>query len=256
MAKLKVTTSGDRAKPALLLVHALGTDGRFWEEAVADLEKDYFCIVPDLRASGRTLNPPDPVTAPEHAADLAELLDDLEISRAVYLGCAVGGMVAATLAGIEPQRAAGLVMTNPGLGNADSVKAMLRARVDEVRTHGMKVLLPSAPERSFSTMRRDRRFDTYVERYSAMDPESYALTVLGFLDIDIRPVLPNIKCPVLLIPGGLDTLMPADGAEQVAALVPQAQTVPLPDVAHFVPFQAPEKFTATVRPFLANKVSW
>jgi 3-oxoadipate enol-lactonase len=252
MAKLHVTTRGDRARPPILFIHALGVDHRFWEEAVERLAADYFCITPDLQAAGKTPNPPQPVTAPEHAADLAALLAELGIGRAVMVGCAIGGMVAAILAANYPRLAAGVVMTNPGVGNTDDVKEILRARVGEVRAHGMKVLLPAAPERSFHGMPRDERFDRYVERYVAQDPESYALTVLGYLDIDIRQFLPKLKCPLLLIPGGNDTLMPADGADVIKGLAPHGQIVRFEEVAHFIPYQAPDRFVETLRPFLAT----
>lgn len=248
-APLKVERHGRPDAPALLLVHALGTDGRFWDEVVADLARDFHCIVPDLRASGRTPNPPAPVTAREHAADLIGLLDELGVKRAIFAGCAIGGMVAAVAAAAAPERCVGLVMTNPGVRNADGVKDMLRARVDQVRAEGMGVLLPGAAEKSFHGMPRDARYERYVERYAAQDPEAYALSVLGFLDIDIRPILPKVKCPVLLIPGGHDILMPSDSTEVICGLVPQAEVVRFEDVAHFIPFQAPERFVAELRGF-------
>jgi len=252
---LRVETRGDRTKPALLLVHALGTDGRFWDEAVADLEGDFFCIVPDLRASGRTPNPDRPVTAQEHAVDLIGVLDSLGIEKALFAGCAIGGMVAALTAVAAPERCSGLVMTNPGVRNADAVKEILRARVDQVRAEGMQVLLPAAADRSFHGMPRDARFDRYVERYVAQDAEAYALSVLGYLDIDIRPDLPKLSCPVLLVPGGNDVLMPSDGAEVIQGLVPRAEVVVFEDVAHFIPFQAPERFVGELRRF-ARVIGW
>ncbi|MFC7398687.1 alpha/beta fold hydrolase [Chelatococcus sp. GCM10030263] len=254
MTKLHVVTRGDRSKPAILFVHALGTDHRFWDEVVAGLEGSYFCITPDLQAAGKTPNPPQPVDAAGHAADLAAVLRDLGVARAVLVGCAIGGMVAAGLAATHPDLAAGLVMTNPGVRNADEVKGILRARVDEVRQHGMQVLLPAAPERSFHGMPRDARYDLYVERYVAQDPEGYALSVLGFLDIDIMPILPQIKCPLLLIPGGNDVLMPRDSAEVIAARVAQAEIVRFEEAAHFIPFQVPQQFLEALRAFLAKVV--
>ena len=256
MAKLHVVTRGDRANPALLLIHALGTDHRFWSEALPGLADHYFCIMPDLQAAGEQPLPPKPVELEEHCADLAELLQSLDIKKAVFIGCAIGGMIAAALAARHPELAAGVVMTNPGVRNADEVKGVLRARVDQVRAEGMASLLPAAAERSFHGMPRDRRYDLYVERYAAQSAEGYALSVLGFLDIDIRPDLPKVKCPLLLVPGGNDTLMPADGAQIVASLAPQAEIVRLEEAAHFIPFQAPERFLATIKPFLAEKAVW
>lgn len=256
MTELYVEVRGERDKPALLLVHALGTDHRFWEEATAELARDYFCIIPDLQGSGRTPNPPEPMTAEEHAKDLAALLAEMRIGRAVVAGCAIGGMVAALLAAENPALAAGLVMTNPGLGNTEEVKDILRSRAAEVRAGGMEVLLPSAPERAFHGMPHDERYHRYVERYVAQDAEGYALSVLGFLEVDIQPALLKIKCPLLLIPGGNDVLMPRDGAEEIAKSVPQAQIVRFDDVAHFIPYQAPQRFAAELRRFMRDEVAW
>jgi 3-oxoadipate enol-lactonase len=257
MAKLHALTKGDPDNPPIIFVHALGTDHRFWNEVIDGMQDDYYCIAPDLQAAGgRTPNPPEPVSAEGHASDLAELARSLGVKRAAFVGCAIGGMVAATCVARNPDLAAALVMSNPGVRNADGVKVMLRKRVDEVRQHGMQVLLPAAPEKSFHGMPRDHRYGLYVERYTAQDPEAYALSVLGFLDIDIRPIMPMVKCPLLLIPGGRDILMPADSADVISSLAPQAEIVQFENVAHFVPFQAPGRFISTIRPFLRERAGW
>jgi 3-oxoadipate enol-lactonase len=256
MTELNYVVRGKANAPAVLFVHALGTDHRFWDETIELLADDYFCIAPDLRAAGQSPRPPHPVTAAEHAADLTDLLRELEVKRAVMIGSAIGGMIAATLAGIEVGMAAGLAMTNPGARITEVQQERLRASAEEVRRHGMAALLPAAADRVFNGMKKDARYDLYVERYRAQDAEKYALSALGFVDLDIRPLLPQVKCPVLLIPGGLDNLMAADSADVIASLAPQAQIVRFEEVAHFIPLQAPERFAATLRPFLANKARW
>ena len=58
MTKLHVVTRGNRANPALLLIHALGTDHRFWDDVLPALTDSYYCITPDLQAAGSTPLPP------------------------------------------------------------------------------------------------------------------------------------------------------------------------------------------------------
>jgi 3-oxoadipate enol-lactonase len=209
-----------------------------------------------LQSAGQSPRPPHPVTAAGHAADLAALLRGLGVKRAVMAGSAIGGMIAATLAASEAEIAAGLVMTNPGARITEPQQERLRASAEEVRRHGMAALLPAAADRVFYGMAKDARYDLYVERYRAQDAENYALSALGFVDLDLRPLLPRVKCPLLLIPGGLDNLMAADSADIIASLAPQAEIVRFEHVAHFIPLQAPERFAATLRPFLANKARW
>lgn len=256
MTTLHYVVRGSGSAPAVLFVHALGTDHRFWDETIEYLAADYFCIAPDLQSAGQSPRPSHPVDAAEHVADLADLLHDLAVKRAVMVGSAIGGMIAATLAGSRSDLAAGLVMTNPGARIGDGQKERLRASADEVRRHGMAALLPAAADRVFNGMPKDARYDLYVERYRSQDAENYALSALGFVDLDIRPILPKVKCPVLLIPGGYDNLMAADSADIIAPLVPQTEIIRFEDVAHFIPLQAPQRFAATLRPFLAGKARW
>src|ERR1700693_6042318 len=91
-------TYGERQDCALLLVHPLGTDLRFWEECVAICEPRFYCIAPDLQAAGKSPRPEVPVTIPGHAADLERLRSSLGVKWVVPIGCAIGGMIAATYA--------------------------------------------------------------------------------------------------------------------------------------------------------------
>ena len=67
---LNYQTFGHRQDTALLLVHPLGTDLRFWEECVAIWKPRFYGIVPDLQAAGKSPRPEVPVTIPGHVADL------------------------------------------------------------------------------------------------------------------------------------------------------------------------------------------
>ena len=86
---LSYQTYGQRQHPALLLVHPLGTDRRFWEECVAIWEARFYCITPDLQAAGKSPRPEVPVTIPGHAADLERLRDSLSVESVVAIGCAI-----------------------------------------------------------------------------------------------------------------------------------------------------------------------
>ncbi|MEC9344003.1 MAG: alpha/beta fold hydrolase [Pseudomonadota bacterium] len=252
MATLDHSIHGDPGRPPLVLVHALGSDRRMWDDAIAALEDDFFCVAPDLQAAGRTPVPATPVAAEQHAGDLIALADELGLERFAIAGCALGGMVAAMVAAMVPERVSALVMTNPGLRNLSEVKEMLRRRAVEVVEQGMDCLLPAAIDRSFHNQPRDARRDLFEARYRAQDPRGYASSVLGFLDIDIEPVLPRIECPALIITGGQDILMPPEGADAVCAGIRDARRVDFESAAHFVPWQAPGALAAQMKAFLAG----
>ncbi len=243
-------TYGPRQDTALLLVHPLGTDLRFWEECIDVWKTRYYCIAPDLQAAGQSGRPDVPVTIPGHAADLEHLRAHLGVRSVVPIGCALGGMVAATYAARYPQPTRALVMTNPGLGSTEAAKEMLTKRVETLRTSGIAALLPAAADRAWQNLPHDERYERHVARFSAQDAETFARSVAGFIEADITGDLPRITCPMLVVSGEHDVLMPGDAAQRIKDMVPQAECVLMPDVAHFLPFQSPQRFAALVTEFL------
>lgn len=251
MTAMHVTTAGNPELPVMLLIHAMGTDSSFWDECITLWQGRYHCVAPDLMAAGRSPLPETPMGVPEHARAIEALRQDRGIERWIAIGCAMGGAVAAGHAAREPGRVSALVMANPGLRNAEPVKDMLRGRVELVRREGMAVLLPAAADRAFLNLPRDKRYERYLERYAAQRAEGYARSVLGFLDVDIEADMKAVCCPILALPGEHDVLMPADSADRLREIRPDAIVETLTGAAHFGPMQAPEAFVARVDRFLA-----
>lgn len=247
---LNYETHGEPQDIALLLVPPLGTDRRFWEECVPLWRSRFYCVTPDLQAAGKSPRPDVPVTIPSHAADLERLRESLGIRSVVPIGCALGSMVAAAYAARYPQSTRALVMTNPGLRNTDSANEMLRQRAEIARRSGVGALLPAAADRAFLNLPRDERYWRHVERFAAQDAETFARSVLGFIDADITGELPRIHCPMLIVSGEHDVLMPADNARRIKESVPHAEVTLMKGVAHFLPFQAPDRFAPMVAEFL------
>jgi 3-oxoadipate enol-lactonase len=247
---LHYQTAGRPADRALLLVHPLGNDLRFWDECVAHWAPRFYCVAPDLRAAGRSPLPDQPVGVDGHVADLERLREHLGIAMVVPIGCALGGMVAAAYAARHPERTAALIVANPGVRNSEAGKRMLRERVALIRRAGMAALVPEAPDKAFLNLAHDVRYRLFTERYAAQEPERYARSALGFLDADISADAARVACPTLIVRGEHDVLMSAEQGAELSRLMPKVRFVVMKDTAHFVPFQAPERFAALVAEFL------
>jgi len=251
-ARLHHRTFGQKRDTALLLIHPLGADLRFWEDCCETWQKDFFCIACDLIGAGRSEIPDLPPSLDDHVQTLAALLDEMSVRRVVPIGCAIGAMVAATFAVRHPERTSALVLTNPGTKITPEAEQMLRRRVELVRQSGMEALLPDAVDRAFHRMPRDIRYARYLERFRRQDPEGYARSILGILGADISAELAAITCPILIVAGAHDLLMkPEDGAK-IAQSLPSAEFVRMEDAAHFLPYQTPEPFAGLVSRFLVD----
>ena len=105
---------GDR--PPLLCLHGLTRNARDFEEVATRYAGDWRVIVPDFR--GRGLSDHDPVAAryapPTYAADILQLLEQLRIDRAVFIGTSLGGLVTMAIATLAPGGIAGVVLNDVG----------------------------------------------------------------------------------------------------------------------------------------------
>jgi pimeloyl-ACP methyl ester carboxylesterase len=249
-ALLACETHGSPRETALLLVHPMGTDRRFWEECIALWRDRFYCVATDLANAGESFGTDSPVPIPRNAANLERLRKHLDIESVVAIGCALGSMVAACYAARYPRSTRALVMANPGVRNTDAADAMRRERAAVARASGMSALLPAAADRAFHQQPRDERYRRHLERYAAQDAATFARSVEGYVGADITDELSRIDCPTLLVSGEHDVLMPADAAQRIKEVVSRAEVVSLPGAAHFLPFQAPDRFARSVVAFL------
>src|SRR5205085_9602662 len=78
----------------VVLLHGYPFNRSLWNEQVSALSSSYRVVVPDLRGLGESDASPGPATMNQMAQDVAALLDQLEIARAVIGGLSMGGYVA------------------------------------------------------------------------------------------------------------------------------------------------------------------
>jgi len=64
--------------------------------------------------------------------------------------------------------------------------------------------------------------------------------------IDLRPLLPRIACPVLVVAGELDLICGPAQARPIADAIPGAQLVVIPDCGHMPAIEAPAAYRAAV----------
>ena len=97
--------------PAIVLLHGLGLDRSMWCPQVEDLSKHHRVIAADLRGAGGSgpLGQSRGVLATQ-AKDIEELLERLEIEKAVVCGISYGGLVAQEIALRRPEKISGLLL--------------------------------------------------------------------------------------------------------------------------------------------------
>lgn len=107
---------GPATRPPLLCLHGLTRNARDFGEFAERYSPAWRVIALDFR--GRGLSDHDPLSARytplSYAADVVQLLDQLAIPEAVFVGTSLGGLVTMTVAAMAPQRIAASILNDVG----------------------------------------------------------------------------------------------------------------------------------------------
>src|SRR5699024_7122855 len=96
--KYNVVTRGNRANPAVLLLHGIGADHLMWHLQIdAFSDKGYFVIAPDLLGHGKTENLSS-ITLEDWNKQISDILHAYSIVRTIIVGVSMGGVIAQNFA--------------------------------------------------------------------------------------------------------------------------------------------------------------
>jgi pimeloyl-ACP methyl ester carboxylesterase len=232
--------------PPLILTHGYSSTSAMWREQIAPLSKHHRLILWDMRGHGQSDYPEDPKAYSEAltVADIAALLDVAGAERAIVGGLSLGGYMSLAFYRAHPERVRALLIidTGPGFKKDDARDAWNRRAFDtaeRLERDGLNVLKAGSRERS-TVQHRDAR--------------GLALAARGMLtqrDARVIELLGEIKVPSLIVVGADDTPFLA-ASDYMAAKIPGARKVVIPNAGHAVNIDQPQAFIDAVEPFLAS----
>lgn len=251
--KLHHRLDGPATAPVVVLSNSLGCTLELWEPQLPRLAERFRVLRFDRRGHGRSSVPPGPYSAGELAGDVLELLDGLGIERASFCGISMGGMDGMWLALHAPERIERLVLccTAAKFGTPE----LWLERAETVRRDGVEAIADGALERWFTpAFRSERAGDAARYRTMLVDTpaEGYAACCEALAGFDLRAQLGSIVAPTLVIAGADDPSTPPAEGELIAAAVPGARLVVLPQAAHLANLEQPEAFTGALLEHLAG----
>ena len=251
------------AGPPVLLSCALNTTHENWRPQVAPLvAAGYRVLLWDYRGHGLSDAPasPDAYSMERVVADLGEVLGALAPGEpAVLGGLSFGGLASLQFALREPARVRALLLvdTGPGFKNAE---AQARWEESVERTAGYlerKGLAAFVASRAVETLvgRRPELPAARAALRAIAAQSAHGLACFGRRVAARAPAvidaLPRVEAPALVLVGEHDAPY-LRSSEVMAAKLPRAERVVLPDAGHIANLEQPEAFDAAVLAFLAR----
>lgn len=241
---------GAAGGPVLAFSNSLGTDLRVWEPLLPYLPKTWRLLRYDTAGHGLSEHPGSR-SIEDHADDLATLLAHVEVGQAVIVGLSVGGMIAQALATRQPQRIAGLVLSNtaPKIGSAK----IWNERISGVEKAGIAALSEGVLERWFSKeFRAERPEDLSLWRamLTRTPPDSYIALCAAIRDADFTASTAKIQLPTLCVVGSEDGSTPPETVRAMAELIGGARYAEIAGVGHLPCVEAPQAMAAEIVKFM------
>jgi pimeloyl-ACP methyl ester carboxylesterase len=223
----------------VVLIHGLSGSSRWWKRNIPALAARYRVVVPDVIGFGRSRCPGMLPSMPEVAGIFAEWMDAAGTGPVHLVGHSMGGHLSVHVASRFPDRVRSLVLVDAaGVRRPLTVTAMAR------------FVYELAPPRQWG----DPAFLPVIwgDALTA-GPLAVAQGLRNILRDDVRPLLPDLRVPTLVLWGAGDSIIPLEHARVFRESIPGARLVLIPDAFHNPMVDRPEAFNRAVLGFLAGE---
>lgn len=249
--------------PVLLMIHGSQSSLRTWDRETALLKRRYRIIRFDIPGYGLSGRISDEVAASVQPTDIAEgLLERLHVTRATVVGVSSGGTMGMYLAAKRPELVERLILSNTP---SDPVKydhlveppafkaAQERARrmggyQDQDFWNQYLWYFSGDPARYSERLRRE-----YYD-FNRRTPEKYPIALVARIGDGRQAAveMAKIRCPVFLIWGTADPLLPESAVDAITRYLANARIsrVLLSDVGHYPPVEVPDRFARLVADYV------
>src|SRR5215211_2120312 len=239
----------------IVLIHGYPFNRTLWTEQIEALSSSYRVIAPDLRGFGETDSSPGPATMNRMAQDVAQLMDHLEIPRAVIGGLSMGGYVVLAFYKQFASRVRALILADTrAQADTEEAKQTRHQQAEKALAEGMagiadamlpKLLTPETVSKHPEIVKRVR--DMMLKQ----KPEGAAGALLGMAERDDQTeLLASITAPTLIVVGAEDAITPPADSEKMHRAIADSRLVVLENAGHVSNLERTEQFNDALLEFV------
>lgn len=249
--RLNAVLSGPASGPAVVLLHALGTNLTIWDQVVSLLPPTLRILRYDHRGHGQSDAPQPPYTMGALIRDAERMMEHFALTDAVVVGLSLGGMVAQGLAVKRLDLVRGLVLSNTAA--KIGTPAVWAARIEQVQMAGLEAYADPAMERMFGRRWRDVPGMPRVRKMLIdTPPQGWIGCAAAIAGTDFYTPTAGLTLPTLAIAGANDGTTPPDLVRETAELIRGHRWHLMRGVGHLPMVDKPAEFTALLDTFLAR----
>ena len=249
-------------------IHGAGFGHFNFGPCTPELSKQFKVVDYDMRGYGQSDRPVQDYDMEVWADDLAGLMDALEIPEAHVHGTSMGGMIAIVFAAKYPEKTISVVINCAAAKLGQTGRLIFKNWIDIARIDpdgpGSRILAELIGWQALS-----KRFAETDDGVAAIDTiqqilrdsnriEVFTAACQAMCDMDLRPWLPRITSPALVLGGDEDIMTPWDqgpggaGQEAIYQGIPGAEKHVIHGSNHSTIFDNTEEHNRVVIDFFAR----
>ena len=241
----------------IVLIHGYPFNRSLWSDQIPALSDSHRVIAPDLRGFGESDASQDASTMNRLAADVAALMDHLEIPRATIGGLSMGGYVALAFYKQFASRVRALVLADTrAQADTEEAKQTRAQQAEKALSEGMagiadailpKLLTPETVSKHPEIVKRVR------DMMLKTKPEGAAAALRGMAERDDQTeLLPKITVPTLIVVGAEDAITPVADSEKMHDAIDGSSLVVLDHAGHVSNIEQAQQFNEALLRFLSE----
>ncbi len=242
--KLNVAMQGPANGPAVVMLHGYSDSWFSFSRVMPLLPPEIRVVVPDLRGHGDSERPLLGYRVTDFANDVVQLLDALEIPKAVLVGHSMGSFVARKAYELAPSRISRLVLVGAGPDTQTEVFTELYAEVsaladpvdeDFVRAFQMSTVCAPVPEPFMAAV---------VANSRRMPARIWKAALQGMIEDQVRLVHPEVR--TLVVGGREDAIFSSTEQMVLARQFPRGELHLIDGIGHTLHWEQPSTFVSAL----------
>jgi len=183
------------------------------------------------------------------AADTAAVIQTVGGGQAHVCGLSMGGIVALHLWRDHPQVVLSLVLADTWAWHPVAAAGQ-GARLAAIDANDMASLARMRMPAVYGPGAAPSLVLRGVETFASLDKSVYRAATAELWSVEMRGVAASVTVPTLVLVGDHDSIAPPHLSHELAALIPGAQLVVVPDAGHLSNEENPAAFNLALRTFL------
>ena len=244
---LNVATQGPATGPAVIMLHGLSDSWFSFSRVMPLFPAELRIVAPDQRGHGDSERPSHGYRIADLAGDVLQLMDVLDIPRAVIVGHSMGSFVARKVYQLAPERVSRLVLVGAGVSTQGELFAELATAVNRltdpvdekfVRDFQMSCVAEAVPQPFM---------DAVIATSRRMPSRIWKAALQGLMDADITLHRPEVR--TLVLGGREDAIFSCTEQMQLARTFPRGELHLIDGVGHTLHWERPATFVSALTRF-------